>query len=815
MIKPTDKTNSVPGKASRAISRSLTAQISIAIMLALTAVLSVFGYLDYRTESSKLRQELESSLENSLNRLSIALSAPLFTYHDSGVEDVILSEMENNILMGVCIHEPGNSPPKYAYTRSEEGNVIAVKELTAKPEYLSDQRKIVHVTEYIGDVQVFVTPSFMHQHLQESLIFIIVQTLITDVILIAIVVFLFAFRFARPISMLTKASAEMAFGNLDYEIEMNREDELGILSRSFCNMRDSIKQQMRELAQHRDDLENMVKERTAELTEANEKLGQEIVDRKKVEHDLSVSQERLMSALNATDTGLWDWDVKTGEAYFSPSYYTMLGYEPDEFEASYESWRNLLHPEDLGPIEKKLVDHLKRVEPFEYEHRLKTKSGDYKWILSRGKSITKDTDGSPVRIVGTHTDITELKQYQEELTHAKTAAEEANQAKSQFLANMSHEIRTPMNAIIGFSDILSGEEMTDEHIRYVNLVRDSAHNLLDLINDILDFSKIEAKQLEIETVECSLGRILGFIDSTMGQQAEKKSLEFEIVTCDGLPERICTDPARLRQCLINLTSNAIKFTEKGHVYVNVSLEDRDNQTHIRFGIEDTGIGIPEDNHEEIFTPFTQADGSHTRKYGGTGLGLTVTKQLAGLLGGELTLSSEVGRGSVFSLTIPANIDVTKQSRLDIHATHIKPQSNAIEQTEFVCNVLVAEDSPTNMVLVKLLLEKMGLQVTGVEDGNQALQKVLTQEFDLILMDMMMPNMNGYEAARAIKNEGITTPIVALTANAMKGDREKCIEAGCDDYLTKPIDRGDLLRIFAEHLPSTKLALIGTVDSARS
>ena len=395
-------------------------------------------------------------------------------------------------------------------------------------------------------------------------------------------------------------------------------------------------------------------------------------------------------------------------------------------------------------------------------------------------------------------------------------AEEANQAKSRFLANMSHEIRTPMNAIIGFSDILADEDLSDEQSDHVKLIRDSSYNLLRLINDILDFSKIEAGQLDAEIIDCSLARLLNAIGSPTRPKAIEKGIEFEIVETNGLPEQIRTDPTRLHQCLINLITNAIKFTEKGHVYVNVSLEDRDNQPYIRFDVEDTGIGIPKDKQAKVFESFTQADGSTTRKYGGTGLGLAITKQLTELLGGELTLTSEEGRGSVFSIVIPAGLDVTKQPFLDTHniASHINPNQAKEKQPEFFGNILVAEDAPSSQMLIKLLLKRLGLQVTIAEDGKQALQKAMTRQYDLIFMDMMMPHMNGYEATRAIRKEGITTPIVALTANVMKGDDKKCLEAGCDDYLSKPLDRRELLKTIEKYLPSASQDLTGPIDSAR-
>ncbi len=374
----------------------------------------------------------------------------------------------------------------------------------------------------------------------------------------------------------------------------------------------------------------------------------------------------------------------------------------------------------------------------------------------------------------------------------------ANRAKSEFLANMSHEIRTPLNAVIGFTDLLASEKLTEEQNSYVEIVCEAGKNLLSLINDILDFSKIEAGKLQAELSYCSLNDFLDNIESLMRPNAEKKGLDFEIITSSNLPKMVYTDSTRLRQCLINLLSNAFKFTESGYVYLKISTEKSGDKDWIRFDVEDSGIGIASEKLGLIFESFSQADGSTTRKYGGTGLGLAITKSLSGLLGGGVTVKSTVGEGSVFSIVVPAGLDVKLEQTLETRYAQPHPIVSSTEK--FSGRVLVAEDNISNQTLTKVLLEKMGFEVVICENGEEAVEKACSETFDIILMDMQMPVMNGYKATRVLRHKSITTPIIAVTANAMKGDANKCIEAGCDNYLAKPVNYNALHNMLGKYLP---------------
>jgi signal transduction histidine kinase/CheY-like chemotaxis protein len=400
--------------------------------------------------------------------------------------------------------------------------------------------------------------------------------------------------------------------------------------------------------------------------------------------------------------------------------------------------------------------------------------------------------------------ISECQQAEERANILAHEAISANRAKSEFLANMSHELRTPMNAIMGFGQLLADDMQNEEHRAYANMITQNSSHLLTQINDLLDYSNIEAGKLDIDIQDCHIGQMLADIESVMRPVATRKNITFEVLQCDLIPETIKTDPLRLRQCLINLIDNAIKFTETGYVYMNVMVWHCDSDLWLRFDVEDTGIGISEEKLPMIFDSFTQIDGTMARKYGGSGLGLAITKRLVQLMDGRVSVVSKLDRGSVFSLEIPTGVQWSNKKVRTWNKYFLIDEINDIHEIEKGTTmnngkVLVVEDNPSNQKLIAILLQKMGFEVLLADDGQEAIEQCGLQTFDIILMDMQMPNLNGYDATRQLRSQGVKTPIIAVTANAMTGDEQKCIEVGCDGYLSKPIDRNKLNKLIEEHL----------------
>ncbi len=568
-------------------------------------------------------------------------------------------------------------------------------------------------------------------------------------------------------------------------------------------------------------------------------------------------QERLAAALEAAGHGVWHWSLLDRAAWYSRGFRRLLGYTREEFPDRFEAFASHVHPEDIARVHNAVAAHLENRGDFDLEFRMRARDGDWRWVRARGRATIED--GKSKEMIGTLTEAPrgaprdrlaasasdqlaaalhdqsqssrELEQARADLLRqnralqeARALAEAATLSKSMFLANMSHEIRTPMTAILGFVDLL-GEEQADpaERAFVTEAIQRNSRHLLTIINDILDLSKIEASGMGIELLPCEPGPLVQDAVASLRPQARERGLELFIELRSPIPAVIESDPTRVRQILINLVGNAIKFTEHGGVQVTVDLvrqpmaprADPDASdappaaTRLRVEVADTGIGIDEAQRGRLFKPFMQGDASTTRRFGGTGLGLTISRRLARMLGGDVTCRSESGRGSVFTMEIGVG-EMGERSALiaalpsrDAPAPPEPARSGGVagaaaDPAAEGVSVLVAEDGEDNQRLIAHHLARAGMKVSVANNGREAVDLAVAARRQgrapqVILMDMQMPVMDGYEAAAQLRALGWRGAIVAITAHAMRGDRERCVAAGCDDYLTKPIDRDTLVQ----------------------
>jgi PAS domain S-box-containing protein len=529
----------------------------------------------------------------------------------------------------------------------------------------------------------------------------------------------------------------------------------------------------------------------AELRHTNDELNRRIQLHAEAQAQLQESEaetRKLALIASLTDNGVVLTDTDGRVEWVNDGFVKITGYTLEDIVGKTPG--SVLQGEKTDPSTvARMREHLARREGFTAQVLNYGKSGRENWLLIEVRPM-KDEAGSVTGYMAIQRDITLRKQAEQALIDAKREAEAANHAKSAFLAAMSHEIRSPMNAVLGTLELLRSSSLDGDQQLWVKAAHESAHALLKIIDDILDFSKIEAGHLILEEIGFNLGSLLGDIVQLFRPRAEAKQLALTLSVAPETPVALKGDPFRLRQIIINLIGNAVKFTDRGGISVSVApVKMDDAHVLLEFHVRDTGIGIPEQAAESLFHEFVQLEAESSRHYGGTGLGLAISKRLVDLMGGEIGLTSEVGRGSDFWLRLGLALDHSSAGRPESAEWAAEPAGANLGR------ILLAEDGEVNRLVIATMLRKSGYTVVAVNDGQAALETLQREPFDMVLMDVQMPVMDGLHAARAIRalpGKGAAIPILALTANALMENRDACLAAGMDDFITKPVERKRLM-----------------------
>ena len=758
---------------------SIRRQLILGIALVHALLMTIFVFDLVNRESNFLREQTIAQTTSLAETLAANSTSWVLSSDIVGLEEVIRSQSKYpGLIYAMVVNKDGRI---LGHTSSELigkylSDPISISMVESLPGeiVLVDNDRLIDIAvpvyanrQYIGWARVGIS----QEHVSSGLQAITRDGLIYTLIAISIGT-LFALFMARGLTLglqrIVAVAEKVTHGEHNIRSHLQRSDELGILSRDFDLMLDALQSREEQL--------------------------------KQTQEELSASEQRFDLAMRGANDGLWDWDILDDSVYYSPRWLEMLGYRPGELDSKHQVWSERVHPDDLPSAEFDIQLHLDGKTPlYENIHRVMHKDGEYRWHLERGIAV-RNENGQVYRMVGTNTDITERIQAQQALELAKQEleqrvvertealaeallrAQEASQTKSLFLANMSHEIRTPMNGIFGMLNLLRETRLDGNQKDLLETAFNSAETLLTILNDILDFSKIEAGRLELEKIDFAINDTLEDVATLFAQKSGEKGVELINDIDTTLPHFVLGDPTRLRQVLSNLISNAIKFTRSGEIVIKSKLLDKtSNNAVVYFEVRDTGIGIPEDKLEHIFDAFSQVDGSTTRRFGGTGLGLTISSQLAKLMGGEIGCSSKEGTGSVFWFTCTfdnSEFDVPMYNPGDV----LKNQ-----------RILIVDDNATNRIILEKQLHAWGVtELDSAIDGPNALEILQdnrdSNPYTIVLLDMMMPDMDGIQLADAISAAcGEQRPhLIMLTSMSGTHSRLSLQQHNIEVCLSKPI-----------------------------
>ena len=782
----------------RAWSQSIRRQLAWSFSAVSLTIILVSGYALFSYQQKFLYAQGTENAISLAKMLSYSSISKLLAEDLAGLEDIMKgAKQTRDIKFAAVISSSGEILASTGDSSQALAAAFSPISTQPEPQLLRDEYHLIDTAvpisvgkRNIGWVRVVMSRDAANAELRK-----IAAASLAIVLLLWLVITIIAAQLAKRLTgaleRIAKVSTEAQQGKPYQRLDIQREDEIGELARHLYGMLNTIDQEKKE---------NII---------SNEQLHREI--------------EKSVALLRNASDGIHILDTEGNVIEVSHSFCAMLGYQYDEvIGMNVADWDAQLSE---GELTVAIRNQFAKQDRVQFESRHRRKDGSVFDVEISGHPL--ELEGKPA-LFNSSRDITERKQAERALKQARSNAEAANQAKSEFLANMSHEIRTPMNAILGMADILSETSLSVEQRKYVAVFQNAGNNLLELINDILDMSKIEAGQLELDKADFSLLQLLKDLLDLYALRAADKGLELLLNIEPGTPDFAFGDAKRLKQCLTNLVGNAIKFSHKGRVVICTSpLEGSPNS--LKFFVSDSGIGIPADKLEVIFEPFSQADSSVARQFGGTGLGLSITRRLVKLMEGELWVESQQGKGSTFCFTalLPhalSHLDAptiaptvlpqpsapqapelhgadssTHESSCPLAQAGEGASASAFEFHDSRMRILLAEDNPDNVLLIQVFLKQGEFQIDVAENGLIAVQKFRDSRYDVVLMDVQMPLMGGYQATAEIRRletseNRARTRIIALTAHALKEDEQRSMDAGCDDHLTKPIKKRVLLEL---------------------